>query len=126
MPETQENNSFIEAMNAEKPQSAPKTETAETESVEKYAVSPAAESIVNTLANIPRVVGIVAGVVGCCLWIYLLFDYETAAAWAALVGGIVVLLNGLILWAFLKVFVNISRSLYNINDALKVLKKKKD
>ncbi len=41
---------------------------------------------------------------------------------AVIVGGVVVFLSGLVSWAALKVVINISRNLFNINDAIRALK----
>ena len=84
-----------------------------------YSVSPTAEGVVNTIAVIFLVLGIIVGIGGIAVGISQLADDETTTGLAALgigVGGFIIFF---IEWAFLKVFVNISRSLYNINDALR-------
>lgn len=122
MAENQENNSFIEAMGAEKPEVTPEVE--EIEKISKYAVSPAAESTVSTVAGILLAIGIIGAVVGFFSGLIEFGDDEPAAGWAFLGGGLLIFLTGLLEWAFLKVFVNISRSLYNINDVLHEIKNK--
>jgi len=120
--DNQENNSFIEAMGAEKPEIAPQVE--EIEKISKYAVSPAAENTVNTVAGILLAIGILGAVIGFFGGIIEFSDDETAAGWGFIGGGAVIFLAGLLEWAFLKVFVNISRNLYNINDVLHEIKNK--
>ena len=122
MAENQETNSFIEAMGAEKPVVTQEVE--EVEKISKYAVSPAAESTVSTVAGILLGIGILAAVIGFFGGIIEFGDDESAAGWAFLGGGLLVFLTGVLEWAFLKVFVNISRNLYNINDVLHEIKNK--
>ena len=122
MADNQENNSFIEAMGAEKPEIAPQVE--EIEKISKYAVSPAAENTVNTVAGILLAIGILGAVIGFFGGFIEFTEGETAAGWGFIGGGVVIFLAGLLEWAFLKVFVNISRNLYNINDVLHEIKNK--
>lgn len=122
MADNQENNSFIEAMGAEKPEIAPQVE--EIEKISKYSVSPAAENTVNTVAGVLLVIGILGAVIGFFGGIIEFSDDEAAAGWAFIGGGVIFFLAGLLEWAFLKVFVNISRNLYNINDVLHEIKNK--
>lgn len=122
MADNQENNSFIEAMRAEKPEIAPQVE--EIEKISKYAVSPAAENTVNTVAGILLAIGILGAVIGFFGGIIEFSDDEAAAGWGFIGGGVAIFLAGLLEWAFLKVFVNISRNLYNINDVLHEIKNK--
>lgn len=122
MADNQENNSFIEAMGAEKPENAPQVE--EIEKISKYAVSPAAENTVNTVAGILLAIGILGAVIGFFGGVIEFTDDEAAAGWGFIGGGVVIFLAGLLEWAFLKVFVNISRNLYNINDVLHEIKNK--
>lgn len=109
-------------MGSEKPESTPQVE--EVEKISKYAVSPTAENTVNTIAALLLAVGIIGAVIGFFGGIIEFQDDEAAIGWAFLGGGFLVFLSGLISWAFLKVFVNISRNLYNINDVLHDIKNK--
>ena len=122
MAENQGTNSFIEAMGAKKPEIT--LEVEEIEKISKYAVNPAAESTVNTVASILLIIGIIGALVGFVGGLGMFSDDETAAGWGFLGGGVIVFLVGLLEWAFLKVFVNISRNLYNINDILHEIKNK--
>lgn len=122
MAENQETNSFIEAMESEKPKASPQAEEIEKNS--KYEVNPTAENTVNTVAGILLIIGIIGAFAGLVGGLGMFSDNETAAGWGFISGGVMVFLIGLLEWAFLKVFVNISRNLYNINDVLQEIKNK--
>ena len=122
MADNQETNPFVDLMGAEKQQSTPQIE--EIEKISKYAVSPTAENIVNGIAGFMLAIGLIALLVGLLGGMGEFSDGETALGWAFLGGGIVLFLISLVEWAFLKVFVNISRNLYNINDVLHEIKNK--
>ena len=122
MAENQENNSFIEAMGAEKPEVT--IQVKEIQKLSKYAVSPAAESTVNAVAIVLLVIGFLGAGTGLFGSLIVFSNDEPATGWAFIGGGFIVFLAGLLEWAFLKVFVNISRSLYNINDVLHEIKNK--
>lgn len=82
---------------------------------EHYKVDPSAEGVVNSVATINLIIGIVVGV----LMIPISMSHESWALFGIGVGVFFVCLVG---WAFLKLLVNISHSLYNINEALRKTK----
>ncbi len=122
MAETQENNTFIKEMEVKKTESTPEID--EIENISKYPVSPAAESTVNTIAGILLIIGCLGALVGLIGGLGQISDGDSTAGWGFLGGGLAFFLIGLIEWAFLKVFVNISRNLYNINAVLHEIKNK--
>ena len=77
----------------------------------RYYVNPDAENVCNVVAIVFLIVSII-----CALACLLLALFESAYG---LFGAIFFVIIGLVSWASLKVVVNISRSLYNINDALR-------
>lgn len=92
--------------------------------ISEYKVNPTAEKIVNTIANVILVVGIIAGII--LLWVgitlkreYNLDAYEIYGI--IILITIIVIIASLVQWAFLKVYINISRNLYNVNAILKSL-----
>lgn len=80
-----------------------------------YKVDPSAEGVVNSVATINLVIGIVVGV----MMIPISLSRESWALFGIGVGVFFVCLVG---WAFLKLLVNISHNLYNINEALRKTK----
>ena len=82
----------------------------------KYSVSPGAENVVNVIAGIFLWGSIVAFVVTLVVGLYLATSEGESAGWIVAGCSVLLLPSGIISWAFLKVFVNISRSLYNINE----------
>lgn len=82
----------------------------------EHEVNPAAEAISSTVAAIVLIISLLLAfglVIG---GIFSLRDSEIGGILIA--SGIVVGVAGVIMWASLKVIVNISRSLYNINELL--------
>ena len=82
----------------------------------EYDVNPAAEAISSTVAAVVLIVNLLLAfglVIG---GIFSLQESELGGLLIA--SGVVVGVAGVILWASLKVIVNISRSLYNINELL--------
>lgn len=82
----------------------------------EHEVNPAAETISSTVAAIVLIISLLLAfglVIG---GIFSLRDSEIGGILIA--SGIVVGVAGVIMWASLKVIVNISRSLYNINELL--------
>lgn len=84
----------------------------------QYYVNPFAESVGSVLAILVFIftilisIGLIGG------GIYLAQDGEITAYYL-IGGGAVLLVLGIISWAYLRIIVNISRSLYNINDAIR-------
>lgn len=114
MPENQNENPFISAMEQE----TPKTKSVEQKVLESqyFEVNPSAEGVVNVIALVNLIIGILGFVV---LLIVALSEEE----WLFFGIGAAALVVGIVEWAFLKVLVNISRSLYNVSASLKELKK---
>lgn len=99
-----------------------KDKEVEKETVYKYAVNPSAESMINVIASIVLVLGILIGVVCIIAAIALFNDYETESGWTLLCIGVGAFILFFITWAFIKVLVNISRNMYNIIEAIRVKK----
>lgn len=71
-----------------------------------HEVNPAAEKVVNSLANV-------------ILWIGCIIAAFMVIYGLSVGVGIVIVVSVIVQWAFLRVVVNISRNLYNINEALR-------
>lgn len=99
-------------------QGKPETKSVEQKVLESqyFEVNPSAEGVVNVIALVNLIIGILGFVV---LMIVALSEEE----WSFFGIGVAVLVVGIVWWAFLKVLVNISRSLYNVTAALKELRK---
>lgn len=105
------------------------TETKSVESVapvdnnqagDNYSVNPAAEGVASTIASIALAIGIIGLIVG------IILDISIGLDGTAVVGGILSFVVGLEAWAVIKVFVNMSRNLFKINDKLdKIIERKK-
>ncbi len=86
----------------------------------RYNVNPNAENVCNVVAIVFLIVSISCALI--CLFVGVAVN-----AFFGILGAIIFVIAGLVSWASLKVVVNISRSLYNINDALRAgLAKKTD
>ncbi len=82
---------------------------------EKYSVNPAAESISSAVASVVLAVSLILAVI--CLIASFAAGGDMLPA--LLLSGVAIAVIGLISWASMRMLVNISRSLYNINDALR-------
>lgn len=80
-----------------------------------HEVNPAAEKVVNSLANVILWIGCI---IAAFMVIYGL-SVSALYGFAMLGVGIVIVVSVIVQWAFLRVVVNISRNLYNINEALR-------
>ena len=116
-----EQNPFLAAMEEEKQKSTPETKVVE--EISKFAVNPVAEGTVNCVAGFMLAIGIIGCFILLILGFYQFDDGVDSLGWTFIGISIAVLLIGIVEWAFLKVFVNISRNLYNINAAIHELKK---
>lgn len=91
--------------------------------MKKYSVNPNAEVVLNGVATTILVIGWILAIAGIAVGIVAATDEgEFVYALAGILGGGFILLMFYIIWAELKVIINISRSLYNINDELEGLK----
>jgi len=81
-----------------------------------YEVNPAAESVSSAVAKVVLVVCIIAALI---LLIVGFIGLEDGGGWVIIGVSIMCAIAGVVSWAFLKMIVNISRSLYNINRALR-------
>lgn len=81
-----------------------------------FEVNPSAEGVVNVIASLNLIIGILG-------FIVLLIVAISIEEWLYFGIGAAALVVGIVEWAFLKVLVNISRSLYNVSASLKELKK---
>lgn len=79
----------------------------------RYFINPNAESICNVVAIVFLIVSII------CALFCLLAGLASDAIVYGILGAVIFVIAGLVSWASLKVVVNISRSLYNITDALR-------
>lgn len=110
-----EQNSFIDAMGAEKPS----TPSVGPENISKFPVDPKAETVLNVFAVVLLVIGIIGGFFCLIAGLVQLSDpYFGGVGWGLVLTGIFIALIGLLQWAALKVLVNISRNLYNINASI--------
>lgn len=89
----------------------------------RYNVNSIAEAVASTVASIILWLFIIIGF-GAIIFGFLFYKEKTMEpeAIAVIIGsGIVVIISGILNWASIKMFVNMSRSLYNINDAIRNL-----
>lgn len=105
-------NPFISAMENEK---TGKNDLQQFYNAQQYLVNPNAEKVVGIVASVNLIIGALGFFV---LLIIAIGNYE----WLYFGIGVGVLLCGVVLWAFLKVLVNISRNLYNVSETLKEFK----
>lgn len=94
---------------------------ATTDNTITYPVDSGAETVVSTVAEALKWIGILGG--GLTVLIGLVTVGEEAIGGILIGAGIVALITGIISWAFLKLLVNISRNLFRIHDLLKKLDK---
>ena len=85
---------------------------------DKYEVNPKAESVCSSVANGALIICIILAVI-CLIAFFAVIGDSTEGGLTLLGYGIVILIIGIVIWAQLKLLVNISRSLYNINDAIR-------
>lgn len=92
------------------------------ETSKKYSVNPKAEGILNGIASTVLVIGWVLAI--CCAIIGIAMAYEEEAYYAIIgvLGGAFILLIFYVIWARLKVLINMSRNLYNIHEELQNIK----
>lgn len=91
--------------------------------MKKYSVNPNAENVLNGVAATILVIGWIFAIAGIVVGIAAAVQQgEWIYALAGVLGGGFILLLFYIIWAELKVIINISRSLYNIQDDLENLK----
>lgn len=81
-----------------------------------FEVNPAAESVSSAVAKVVLVVCIIAAFI---LLIAGFIGLEDGGGIMLIGISVVCTVTGVVSWAFLKMIVNISRSLYNINNALR-------
>lgn len=89
--------------------------------ISEYEVNPTAENTVNTVASIILIVGIIIGVILLFGGFVMMGEAGAAAGWGVILTAVVTVIIGVVQWAFLKVLVNISRNLYNVNENIKNL-----
>lgn len=90
---------------------------ATTDNTITYPVDSGAETVVSTVAEALKWIGILGG--GLAVLIGLGTVGEETIGGILIGAGIVALITGIISWAFLKLLVNISRNLFRIHDLLK-------
>lgn len=84
-----------------------------------YEVNPVAESILDKFLKTVLIICIIIGVIGVFAAIIIATtEYQSAFLWLIPISILFVIIAG-IFWAIGKVLINISRNLYNINDALR-------
>lgn len=79
----------------------------------RYYVNTNAENVCNVVAIVFLIVSII------CALVCLLAGLASDAIIYGFLGAVIFVIIGIVSWASLKVVVNISRSLYNINDVLR-------
>lgn len=79
-----------------------------------YSVNASAETVVNVLA----IVTLIGGIIG-CIALFIAGSDMTHGGEAMVIGGIALLVIAVLQWAFLRILVNISRNLFNINSFLR-------
>ena len=88
----------------------------------EFLVNPSAESVLNSVAGVILVFGWVLAIIGVGVGIYAAKEEGVFLyAIAGVIGGALIIFSSYIIWAQFKVIVNMSRSLYNINDALDMI-----
>jgi uncharacterized membrane protein len=87
-------------------------------SEKQYYVNPLAESVGSVLATIVFIITMLVSFALIGFGVVQVQDGDSSGYYL-MGGGIVLLVVGVISWAFLRIIINISRSLYNINDALR-------
>ncbi|NLZ19574.1 MAG: hypothetical protein GXY24_04820 [Bacteroidales bacterium] len=87
-------------------------------SEKQYYVNPLAESVGSVLATIIFIITMLVSFALIGFGVVQVQDGDSSGYYL-MGGGIVLLVVGVISWAFLRIIINISRSLYNINDALR-------
>lgn len=119
----QETNSFIEAMKTKKPEASLEEKI---EEMSKYSVNPGAERVANTVAQVVLWLFNIFGIITVIAGIAMAEEggYMEATGITSIIAGVILLIIGIIVWAGLKMFVNMSRNLYNINDVLHEIKNK--
>ncbi len=91
--------------------------------MKKYSVNPNAEYVLSGVATAILVIGWIFAIAGIIVGIVAAAEQgEWAYFLAGVLGGGLILLVFYIIWAELKVIINISRNLYNIQDELENLK----
>lgn len=92
----------------------------ERESVKEYSVNPKAESLLNFCLTIHLILGWIIALAAIGVSVYFAMDREEyIIIGAGVLGAIVILFLFYIVWATYKLFINISRNLFNINENLK-------
>lgn len=85
----------------------------------RYSVNPAAESVCSAVAAILLTLFIIGAVVLIILGVVAFVDGDTTYGLIFCGGATICFIVGLFNWASMKMLINISRSLYNINDAIR-------
>lgn len=92
----------------------------ELEPIKEYSVNPRAESLLNACLNVLLVFGWIIAIAGLGVSIYYAVEMEEYYFIAAGVfGAAVILFLFYCMWATYKLFINMSRNLFNINERLK-------
>lgn len=87
----------------------------------RYEVNPDAERVANSVAQVLLWVHLILGIGSIVVGIVLGID-EDELLFALIPIGVAFVLIGIIVWASIKLFVNISRNLYNINDSIYIFR----
>ena len=78
-----------------------------------FYVNPAAESVAASVAKAVLILSIILGLILC------IAGFASGYGIMSLVAAVYLVLVGVICWAVIRMFVNISHSLYNINEAIR-------
>ena len=85
----------------------------------RYSVNPTAESVCSAVAAILLTLFIIGAIVLIVLGVVAFVDGDTTYGLIFCGGAAICFIVGLFNWASMKMLINISRSLYNINDAIR-------
>ena len=103
-------NEVLKELLGEKKESA----AAENPAIAPHSTNSAAETIVDILAVVLLIGGIIGGIALIAAGADMRYGGEPL-----IIGGVATIVLALIQWAFLKVLCNISRNLFNINDFIR-------
>lgn len=87
-------------------------------SYSSHSTNAAAETIINVLATLLLIAGIIGGIVIIGAGVNSLGSYWGGGEFE-IIAGVIVIIVSIIQWAFMKIFINVSRNLFNINEFLR-------
>ena len=92
----------------------------ELEPVKEYTVNPKAESLLNVCLTVLLVLGWIVAIAAIAVSVYYAIENEAYIfIGAGILGAAIILFLFYYIWATYKLFINMSRNLFNINEQLK-------